>query len=437
MAPVPDGPKPPVMLGPLLLVVALSGAAMATRAPIAGPVVLARAGFFVFALFAVFAFALCLRQRLSFRALLLTAVACQLVVAPALPFTSRDVFANLIYGRILQLGGDPYLVTPRLFFTGPDPFLQGMDPRWLDTPCVYGPLVAAFNLAAITLGRSPAGALVVAKGLAVVIALFGVALAARRCRHDAAAFTLFALNPLYAWELSGQAHNDVLLVPLLLGFAGALVDRRPLRAAFFAGASMLVKPVILPVFGLALVVAARQRPARAVAMLALALAVLVVGWAPLWAGPASLGIVVRSLVGGHVGATNSFAELARDLADLVSPAAATTAVSIARVLGLGVAALIGLRAVLRVRDEADVIDQGLLVTLALLALVAWFQPWYVTWAFPLALVTRDRTRARLTAAYGAAFLPAYLTGLYVTSWLAHATLLLRLRATPAKPQGIP
>jgi hypothetical protein len=436
---------------PVLLVVALSGAALASRAPLPGPVPVARAGFFVFAAFAVAAFLLCLRQaeRLSWRTLLLTAVACQLVVAPALPFTSQDVYANLIYGRILQQGGDPYLITPRLFFAGAaDPFVQGMDPRWLDTLCVYGPLVAAFNLTAVTLGRTPAGALAVAKALALLVALLGIALAARRTRRDdaRAAFMLFALNPLYAWELSGQAHNDVLLIPLLLGFACAVVDRQPLRAAAWAGASMLVKPVILPVLALAMVVPLRRRrPGQALGMLALTGAILVAGWAPLWSGPATIGIVARSLVGGHVGASNSVAELVRDLAGLASPAAATTAVIVCRALGLLLWALVGLRALLRVRDEADVIDDGLVVILVLFTVVAWFQPWYVLWVFPLALVARDRRVARLASLYGAAFLPAYLTGLYVTSWVAHAVCFTQLarggrlwrRAdVPAKPLGI-
>jgi hypothetical protein len=307
--------------------------------------------------------------------------------------------------------------------------------------------VAAFNTTAVALGRSPAGALVAAKVMALLVALLAVALAARRAGRsdDRAAFALFALNPLLAWELSGQAHNDVLLVPLLIAFAGAVVDRRALPAAFWAGVSMLVKPVVLPLLALALVVAWRKQGLRRPLMMVLVVAaVLLVGWAPLWSGPDTLVIIARSLVGGHVGATNSLAELGRDVAGLVSPAAAATAVAIARALGLALGALVGLGALLRVREEVDVIDEGLVVTLTLFALVAWFQPWYVVWVLPLGLVARDRGLAKLAAGYGAAFLPAYLTGLYVTSWLAHVMLLGLLgrsgriwRAAPSDPAARP
>lgn len=71
-------------------------------------------------------------------------------------------------------------------------------------------------------------------------------------------------------------------------------------------------------------------------------------------------------------------------------------------------ALVGGLGMLRARTAALVIHYALLVLLCadVLAL-SWFQPWYVLWALPLALVHADRRWLELVATYAALSFVAY------------------------------
>jgi hypothetical protein len=373
-------------------------------------------------------------SRLPPRALLLTAVLAQAAVLPAAPFTSKDIHSNLAYGAIVARGGNPFLVTPRSFFAAPaqDPFARALDPRWMDTACAYGPLTTALAGAAVKLGESPRAAFRYFKGFAAFAALLtlGIAWWMTRKLGRPAWFALLGLNPLFAWELTGQAHNDGFVLPLLLLFVLAVRRDQVFLAAVAAAISFLIKPVLLPVFGLWLVsMAVPRRPWRLwrVGGVVTICAVLVTaGWLPFWTGHRTLSMAGKALIGGHVEAANSLAEMIWHLAILRSPAWREPALDGLRMVGFVMVAGMGARALARVYRGHDALDEGLFVLLVLLGVVAWFQPWYVLWTFPFALICADRRLARIAAIYGAAFLPAYATGLIGTSWLIHAGLLVAL-----------
>ena len=390
--------------------------------------------FFAACALALYGILLKVAERLPPRVLLLTAVLAQAAVLPAAPFTSKDIYSNLAYGAILARGGNPFLVTPRSFFTvpGQDPFARALDPQWLDTACAYGPLTAALAGAAVKLGGSLEAALLYFKGFAAFAALLTLAIAwwiARRLGRPAW-FAILGLNPLFAWELTGQAHNDGFVLPLIALFALAVRQNRALFAAALAAISFLVKPVLLPVFVLWLVGMARQRrpgrPGRLGGVVAVCAALVAAGWLPFWAGHQTLAMAGKALVGGHVEAANSLAEMIWHLASYCSRAWREPTLHGLRVVGLGIVAWVGARALVRVWRGRDVLDEGLFVLLVSLGVVAWFQPWYVMWTLPLALVCPDRGLARIAAVYGAAFLPAYATGLIGTSWLVHGGLFVAL-----------
>lgn len=364
--------------------------------------------------------------------MLTVALLCQLAAAAALPLTSHDAYANLTYGRILERGGDPFRTTPRAFFAsrGEDPYARLIDPYWRETPCAYGPIVVAVDALAVRAGGDPHGALVVFKIAMAAAALLGIGLA-WWMSSDAPGFALLALNPLYAWELTGQAHNDALLVPLAVLFVWGVRRNRTPLAALALAVSFLVKPVLLPVLGLWLAAiffspGPRARAPRIGGALALTGAALALGWWPFWTGPETLTMAGRALVGGHVEAANSLAEGLWHLTRALSPALGAHALQALRVIGLGVAAAAGLVALARVRRGADVIDQSLVFLLVFLGAVVWFQPWYVVWTLPFAAGARDRRLALIAALYGAAFLLAYVSDLFVLSWLVHGAMLIAL-----------
>jgi hypothetical protein len=392
-----------------------------------------------FAFFAVCAlglywFLLKVAGRLPPAMLLLAAVLAQAAVLPAAPFTSNDIHANLAYGAILARGGNPFLVTPRSFFAAPeqDPFARALDPRWMDTACAYGPLTTALAGAAVKLGGTPQAARVYFKGFAVLAALLtlGIAWWMTRRLGRPAWFAILGLNPLFAWELTGQAHNDGFVLPLVALFVLAARRDQVFFAAVAAAISLLIKPVLLPVFGLWLAsLAVRQRPWRhwrIGGVVAICAVLMTAGWLPFWTGGRTLAMAGKALVGGHVEAANSLAEMMWHLASYVSPAWREPALEGLRVFGYVIVAGVGARALVRVCRGRESLDEGLFFLLVLLAVVAWFQPWYVLWTLPLALVCPDRKLARIAAVYGAAFLPAYATGLIGTSWLIHAGLLVAL-----------
>jgi hypothetical protein len=421
-----------------------------------------RLWFFGFALLALGAFVAALRaaDRLPGRTLLGLALACQLAVVMARPLTSHDVLANLTYGRILEQGGDPFVTTPRTFLgerppgptqmDAPQGFGQLIDEQWRDTPCAYGPVVAVLGAAAVRIGTTPAGALLVFKLLAALAAGLGLVLA-RRMATDAgrpARFALLGLNPLYAWELTGQAHNDAFVVPLVALFVWGVRRDKVMASACAAGLSFLVKPVLLPVYGLWVVAqivtrtptaasAGPPRWRRAALAVVIPAVILMLGWLPFWTGPGTLAMAYKSLLGGHVQAANSIGEAFCHLAAFIDPAWAAPTLALVRGLGLAVVAWAGIRAMGRVAKGADVIDEGLVVMLILMGVVAWFQPWYVVWALPLAVVTRAAPIAVLTAGYAATFMAAYVSNQYGTSWFVHAGMLLALvwlrRSSRSKP----
>jgi hypothetical protein len=359
------------------------------------------------------------------------AFACQLAALPARPLTSRDALANLTYGRIMERGGDPFVTTPRAFFSDRVTWVGGfshlIDWRWRDTPCAYGPVVAALDTAAVRIGVTPAGALAIFKVMTAIAALLGLLaawLVAADTARPTAAFALLGLNPLYAWELAGQSHNDAFVVPLVALFAWAVRRNNLVAAAITAGVSFLVKPVLLPVYVLWVVSLAIKRRWRGLAIAATTPPLVVMlGWLPFWTGPGTMAMAVKSLVGGHVGAANSLSEALIHLAAFTAPDWNAPLLPLTRGLGLAVAAWFAVRAIGRVNKGADVIDEGLVVMLVLMGVVAWFQPWYLTWALPLAVVIRDRSMALLTGVYAATFMLTYVTGVYGSSWFVHAGML--------------
>ena len=202
------------------------------------------------------------------------------------PFGSADHTNYAAYGRIVALGGDPYL-TPPSEWSPVDPVVSGVEPPWTDTVSVYGPFATVLQTVTSHLGGSNLRETVWCWQVVVVLAWLGVRYLLLRSGATARRVdTLWTLNPLVFGVGVLGAHVD--LVAAALGMAAlVLAARNPLAAGVFAGLAVSCK-ITYGVVGLAVLVGwwVHQRTGfvrRAAAFVAAALVVVVP--LHLWAGP--------------------------------------------------------------------------------------------------------------------------------------------------------
>ena len=161
-----------------------------------------------------------------------------LLAAP--PLGSRDVYSYACVGFTYAAGLDPYVNSVS---TLPCPWLESVAPIWRDTPSPYGPLFVLLSGAMVTLG----GTLVASIALFRAIAIVGVGITAlclpalaRRCEiPESQAVWLGIASPLVVIHQVSGAHNDALMVGLLV--AGlALVASSPGQTLALVGGGALL-----------------------------------------------------------------------------------------------------------------------------------------------------------------------------------------------------
>ena len=348
------------------------------------------------------------------RSLLPGALGLQVIAALSLPCTSNDLFSYLAYGRMSRLGIDPYAAGPGALPAG-DPFRALVSRNWISAPSAYGPILNGLDALAGQAETVP-GAMAVFKLAMLAATLATVLVAYDICRRHleppraAAAFALLGWNPLLAYELAGQAHNDAVMVLGLTAFVWAALGGRRLLAVLSLGLAFYAKFAVAPVLGLYLVFLARTSRARAAAGVALFAGLGLLLFLPSWNGPATLLGPLAAVRANPGRVTRSFTEIACLLGGLVRPAWSAWAYRAGWALGLALLAGLAARAVVRVRTVEAVLHESLLFLLAYLLVAAPFVlPWYLTWLLPLALVKRDPRWRRVVAVY---------TGLTLVAWCA-------------------
>ncbi|MFI5301018.1 MAG: polyprenol phosphomannose-dependent alpha 1,6 mannosyltransferase MptB [Polyangiales bacterium] len=337
------------------------------------------------------------------------AVAIHVAAACALPFTSNDLFSSLAYGRMVLRGLNPYEQGPAALGTH-DAFAALVGSRWTTAPTDHGPLSTGLAALAASSG-SVVSAMVLYKLALLACALGAIGLAWRACRFgddaDARAFALLAFNPLLAWEVSGQAHNDGLLVLGAMAFLVLVRADRVAWATCAMAAALQAKLAIAPQFGLFVVAQWRASPLRAIAIVVGTALFGAACFAPFWFGPATLGSIASMSAGGPAWTSRSFADLAVHTAGFFSESARHHAYDLFAGAATVVLSLAALRAASRVRTTTEAIDDALRYFLLFDLVGPWFQPWYATWLLPCAWATRDRGLARLVAIYTTLLLVQY------------------------------
>jgi len=174
-----------------------------------------------------------------------------LLVAP--PLGSRDVYSYACQGAVHLAGADPYAGVA----DGGCPWLDSVAPLWRDTAAPYGPVFVLLAGAAVALGGSLVGTIVVLR----LLALVGVVLTAaclpglaRHCGVPAGRAVWLALAcPVVGVHLVSGAHNDALMVGLLVAGLRVIATRPDRVATALGGGALLGSAASIKVTALVVV----------------------------------------------------------------------------------------------------------------------------------------------------------------------------------------
>ncbi|WP_258933003.1 polyprenol phosphomannose-dependent alpha 1,6 mannosyltransferase MptB [Nesterenkonia pannonica] len=164
-----------------------------------------------------------------------------------LPIFSRDVYSYMAQGRVLHAGLNPYESGVSEL---PGWYAEGADGLWAESPSPYGPL---FLLIAQTVwyatDGSPELGILAFRALSVLGVILMVTyipkLASAFGARPAWAIWLCLLNPLSLIVFIPAAHNDPLMIGLVLASAWYALRRRRLAAVLLITAAVAVKPIAM------------------------------------------------------------------------------------------------------------------------------------------------------------------------------------------------
>lgn len=324
-------------------------------------------------------------------------------VAPVL--LSHDVYSYVDYARLGALHGlNPYLHPPSA--APSDPAYAHV--TWTGARSAYGPL---FTLVTYPLARLPVGAAVALLKALAAASVLGLAaltarLAAGRGIDPRRAGAFVALNPLVLVHVVGGAHNDAVALLLgTLGVAAVLAAREAAGGVAFAAALLVKAPAAVaapfallglgadrgeatPDHPLRRLPSLRSAPARGTGaparlLLGAALALAAIGLAAYlafgWHWLDAFGLAGRrQSKTSHLSIPTTLARLGG-----LDPGAVRAAV-----LALYAALLAYLLA--WTWRGGDWLRAAAWASLGLLLATAWLLPWYLIWALPLAVLSRDR-----------------------------------------------
>jgi alpha-1,6-mannosyltransferase len=294
---------------------------------------------------------------------------------------STDVFSYIAYARMGVVHGiDPYLHGP-VAIVG-DPVFRYVGHDWLRVATAYGPLYTLITYPLGLLGV--VGALWGMKLYALIASAITLTLTwrvARRRGHDQV-FALLAVgaNPLYVIYGLGGAHNDLIMLALMMAAVALTLSDREAAAGAAVVAGALVKATVAVL--LPFMVLARRRLAPVLG----ALAALIVGALAGYAVFGVHGIDVVSALNRDSAfvSTDSFPN---ELAHLFGKPGVFP---VDHDLLKAALVLILLHLGWRTWRGYDWVAASGWALLAISVTSTWLLAWYILWPLPLAVVTGDR-----------------------------------------------
>jgi hypothetical protein len=337
------------------------------------------------------------------------------------PLFSRDPYSYFAQGRLLLDGVDPYT---HGVSSVPGWFDAGVDPMWGDTPTPYGPLFLALSRGVAALSTNPYLAVIAFRLIAVagvaLLAFYVPRLAFHHGIDGSKALWLGVMNPLVLMHFVAGAHNDALMIGLMVAGLCLAVENRALTGTLLVVLASMVKPIALlslPFVGLlwaGTTASVRQRivawlKVAAVTVLAYVAFSAVVGVGAGWIRALTTPGAVRTwlspatALGMFSGDVLGWIGLG-DHIDLT--------VTVVRMIGMLTAiAIVGY---LVIRPEGRTPVRGaMLAFLAVVLLGPVLQVWYLLWALPLAASSGLRPRQLKWTLLGVAAFTLY--GLCETS----------------------
>jgi alpha-1,6-mannosyltransferase len=313
-----------------------------------------------------------------------------LVIAPLF---SRDVYSYAAQGEMVSHHMNPYLYGP--FQLGNNSYTAPVDPLWGNTPAPYGPLFLQLDglITRVTFHNELA-TIVLLRLLSVIGVLmiaFCVPRLARLYHRDGAElFTLMVLNPVTLLHLIGGAHNDALMLGLLVAGLTAAKEKRPVVGILLCALATAIKaPAAIGIVYIGWTWLGTQAPTRdrirpVVTACLLGTAVLGFfsyvsglgwGWVTILGTPGA----VRS----WTAPTTSLALLFTGVAHLAHIGVGLGGVlSVTRFFGLLAAGVVGVWLLVN-SDRIGTLKALGLTLLIFVALGPVVQPWYLSWGLIL------------------------------------------------------
>jgi alpha-1,6-mannosyltransferase len=310
------------------------------------------------------------------------------VLVPGYPVLSGDIFKYVFDGRIMAVYGEnPFVRVPADF---PDDRFYDLV-YWKAVVNAHGPIWRLLEAASVEIGGDRCVSAIVAMKLWPTLAylattgLLYVALRASCQDRALVGAMMYAWCPLVVLEAVQSGHNDaVAVLPLLLALWAARSGRWGLGMVLVAVA-FLVKPLAAVAVPVLLIAAWRAGPAArrgALAGAGLGAMTVVVAYAPFFGGLETL----QGLERGSIFSASPAELLLIGLEGLGWPL--DRAMAVARLVAAGsfvLLSLIALRAEWR-GLLAPTTAVGTVLFLYLLVGAQWFNPWYLLWLVPVAVV---------------------------------------------------
>ena len=318
-----------------------------------------------------------------------------LLLAP--PMFSRDVYSYYVQGRLLEAGSDP---TTMGVGSIPGWFQDGADPMWAESPTPYGPAFLAIERAVASFAHPNAylaALLLRVASLAgvVLLVVFVSKLAAIHGVDPVRATWLAVLNPLVIMHFVSGAHNDSLMVGLIVAAFWLAASCRCVWGAALVGIAFAVKPiaiVALPFIGLLWAGSGASWPQRIRASLLAALVFVLTAASLFLAVDSGYGVLSATFgtpsgVLTWLSPTTAVGQIIGYLTTAIGVTAdGAPAVFIVRAIGSATALVIIAILILRPSGRSPVRGAALAIG-ALVVLGPVIQPWYLLWALPLFAVS--------------------------------------------------
>ncbi len=327
------------------------------------------------------------------------------------PLFSRDIYSYASQGEMVARGFNPY--AHGVSVLGQNRFLSLVDPQWRHGAVPYGPAWERLSGGIVQVtNHNILGALVGFRVVALVgvgLIAWGVPVLARSVGRDpTVAFALAVLNPLVLLVLLGGAHNDALMLGLLV--AGCAFARRNHVLIGLLMCSLAAEVKIPALIGVLFIgwwwsdeaPSWRYRLPRVAGAVLIAMAMMAtigllsgLGWR--WIDGLNSSGTVVSWVDPVTAAGLSLSHISNALGFGTHQAAY---IESTRAAGLGLAAVISVGLVLRSSRMETVQALGWsLLAFVVLGPVIW--PWYETWGFVFLAVVAEAWTLRMLLAFSA------------------------------------